>query len=133
MEAEGGQEWERRAEEREGALRAVRGQLAVQVEEVRRLKEGINCVQEKYHSLLEEQEEQAVQAQWEHSRLQQSRLSAEYERGNGQAAISVLREENAELQRIFSAELERRNEIIRELMAEKRALYGQLVGREDAL
>lgn len=32
---------------------------------------------------------------------------------------------------MFTVELERRNEIIRELMAEKRSLFGQLVGRED--
>ena len=58
--------------------------------------------------------------------LHHSRMSADHQYSNHQNTLAVLREENSQMQQIFSEELEKRNSIIRELMSEKKALYGQL-------
>jgi ABC-type phosphate transport system auxiliary subunit len=79
------------------------------VEEVRRLRAAVNYAEDQYRSLQEKHEDQV--AVWErqceavrlqHSQLRDSRLSAEYELDSKEAAVCVLREENVELQRIFS-------------------------------
>jgi len=50
-------------------------------------------------------------------------VSASQELGSSYNTVEILKRENEELQRIFTTEIERRNSTIRELVAEKKALF----------